>query len=231
MTENDDRIRLVKWGKGQMTKAILLFSGGIDSSVALFWALSKGWEVVPLTINYKDRPEAERRAMRSILKKAGVNSLIEIPLEFMKDVEELKKIEAVPSNLTDAPESYIPARNMVFYAIAAYFAETLEASAIIGGHNQTDPKIFPDSGTKFFRRLGIVFEQGLMSYTKNPVKIVLPLSRYTKAQIVRLGRRLAAPLEITWSCEFDGKEECGNCPSCKDKERAFATVGAGTTSP
>ncbi len=214
-----------------MTKVILLFSGGIDSTVALYWSLSKGWEVVPITMNYKARPKAESRAVKAILERAKVDCLIEIPLEFMADVSHLKNEQTNPPNLIDAPPSYIPARNMMYYSIAAYFAEILGASVIVGGHNQSDPQEFPDSSAKFFRRMGILFENGLRSFQKNPVKITLPLSRYSKAQVLRLGMRLGAPLELTWSCERDGKQQCGTCSSCMDKEKTMASLKDSASGP
>ena len=214
-----------------MTKAILLFSGGIDSTVALFWTLSKGWEIVPISVNYKGRPRAERKAVKVILEKAKVDNLIEIPLDFMMDVNHLKAVQIHPPNLVDAPPSYIPARNMMYYSIAAYFAEILQANVIVGGHNQSDPQEFPDSSAKFFRRMGILFEEGLRSFQKNPVRILLPLSRYSKAQVIRLGMRIGAPLDLTWSCEQDGKQQCGTCSSCLDKEKTMANLKASTSGP
>ena len=205
---------------------MLLLSGGLDSAVALWWARAQGYEVLPLTFHYYRRPKAEGAAMRRQLEKVGSPRLREIDLPFLKDNEDLLKTEtAVNPLLAKSPEGYIPARNMVFYALAAYHAEVEKASWVIGGHNGLDPETFPDSSPKFFDFLNSLYRLGIWSYGASPVQVVQPLSGKDKAAVVRMGIGLGVPFEDTWSCYWDGEAHCGICPSCLERKEAFAGAG------
>jgi len=208
-----------------MNKAIVLVSGGIDSTVALWWAKRQGWRVIPLTMNYHARPRAEKSATRRILDKAGIKHLVEVPLGFVKEVGDLAKEGGSPGFLDESPEGYIPARNMIFYSIAAYYAEFLDARFVVGGHNETDPQEFPDSSPEFFRNLNRLMAKGLWSYAHRPVKVLVPLRHKKKLQVVRLGMKLGAPIHLTWSCRHDGRRPCGECSSCIERDEAFRLAG------
>jgi len=148
-------------------------------------------------------------------------------LRAVKEVYDLAREGRVPRTLKDAPEGYIPARNMIFYSIAAYYAEVFGAEFIVGGHNRGDPEEFPDSNPSFFRQMNISLRMGLWSYRQKAVKILTPLRDKTKQDVVRLGLRLGAPLRLTWSCRFDGKEPCGKCSSCIERDQALASADTG----
>ncbi len=208
-----------------MNKVIVLVSGGIDSTVALWWAMSQGWVAIPLTFDYFARPRAEKIATGRVLRKAGIRHLVEVPLEFMKESEDIAKHRDFPSRLRGFPEGYVPARNMIFYSIAAYYSEVLDARFVVGGHNETDTQEFPDSSPGFFRELNRLLVKGLWSYERGPVKILTPLHHKTKNRVVRLGLKLGAPIDLTWSCHHDGKQPCGKCSSCVERYEAFRTVG------
>jgi 7-cyano-7-deazaguanine synthase len=206
-------------------RAILLLSGGLDSAVALWWARAEGFEALPLTFHYHLRPRAEVRATRRLAELAGVPAPLEIDLPFLKDVEDLRKAgDLANPALSGAPDAYIPARNLVFYALAASRAEAEGAAAVIGGHNGRDPVAFPDSSPRFFRALGRVYRLGVWSYARSPVRIVQPLSGKSKAAVLRLGADLGVPFAETWSCYLDGPSPCGRCASCLERREAFAEV-------
>ena len=207
------------------TRALVLLSGGIDSAVCLWWSRRQRWNILPLTIDYHERPAAEVRAVRSLLAAAGIRNLVEVPLPFLKEVSDLKD-DGLPDRLRHgAPDAYIPARNMIFYALAGYYAETLDAPLIIGGHNGIDPETFPDSSPDFFTHVNSLYRLGLWSYAKNPVSIKLPLAGKPKEEVVSLGLKLGVPFERTWSCYFDGATHCGRCPSCLERREAFRRLG------
>jgi 7-cyano-7-deazaguanine synthase len=208
-----------------MTKAVVLISGGIDSTVALWWAMSRGWQPIPLTFDYYARPEAEKAATRSILRKAGIRRFIEVPLRFVREVEDLGGDVSGRGRLRGAPDGYIPARNMIFYSVAAYYAEVRDAEFIVGGHNLADPEEFPDSARDFFKQLNALLKIGLWSYKRGPAKILTPLKDKSKRDVVRLGLRLGAPLDLTWSCHRDGRKPCGRCSSCVERNLAFSSAG------
>jgi 7-cyano-7-deazaguanine synthase len=206
-------------------KAVLLLSGGIDSAVSLYWAKAKGWDIRPLTFHYFRRPPQEVVATRKILQASGIGQLREIDLPFLREVDDLKAAGLENQDLLASPEGYIPARNMVFYALAAYEAEPLGARWVIGGHNGSDPDTFPDSSPKFFNIFNSMYRLGLWSYAKTPVQILLPLSGKSKVEVVRLGLEFKVPFEITWSCYWDRDVHCGRCASCVERKDAFRTLG------
>ncbi len=208
-----------------MAKAIVLLSGGIDSTVAFWWAMRKGWQVTPLTFHYYRRPVAERAAVGRVLKEGGIEGLLQVSLGYLREVDDLGTRQNLNPHLSGAPEGYIPARNMVFYSIAANYAEILGADFIVGGHNRGDPEEFPDSGPRFFEQMNSLLTMGLWSYPKKNVKITLPLRGKSKREVVGLGLKLGAPLELTWSCHHDGKKPCGKCSSCVERAAAFESFG------
>src|SRR2546427_2349583 len=206
-------------------KAIVLLSGGIDSAVFLWCASAKGWGVRPLTFHYFRRPPQEVVATCALLEASNTAGLREIDLPFLREVDDLKAAGIENKDLLASPEGYIPARNMVFYSLAAYEAEPLGARWVIGGHNGSDPEAFPDASPKFFNFFNSMYRLGLWSYPKTPVQILLPLSGKSKVDVVRLGLDLGVPLELTWSCYWDREKHCGICASCRERREAFAALG------
>jgi 7-cyano-7-deazaguanine synthase len=206
-------------------KALVLLSGGIDSAVCLWWSRRQRWELSALTVDYHERPAAETRAVRDLLAAAGVRELVQVPLPFLKEISDLKKDGLRNPDLDAAPDSYIPARNMVFYSVAGYYAETLGIPLIVGGHNGIDPKTFPDSSPDFFGHVNSLYRLGLWSYGRAPVAIKLPLAGKPKEEVVGMGRDLGVPFDRTWSCYFDGAKHCGRCPSCLERKAAFRGIG------
>jgi 7-cyano-7-deazaguanine synthase len=205
-------------------RALVLLSGGIDSTVALWWALEQGYEVRALTVHYLKRPPPEKQATRTIADEAGVE-LIELELPWLQELED--PVHPLLDNpaLADAPEGYVPARNPIFYAIAAHIAEIVGAERIVGGHNGVDPDRFPDASAAFFDRMGDLLEDSLASGME--LGIEQPLHGMAKEAVVEEGLRLGAPLEASWSCYERGPEPCGECPSCRTRAEAFAAAGVG----
>ena len=208
-----------------MERAIVLLSGGVDSAVTLWWAKRQGWEIHPLTFDYFGRPRQERNAVHALTSRAGTESVRQVDLPFLKEVDDLRKEGFENRRLLEAPEGYIPGRNLIFYGLAGYFAELDAVRYIVGGHNGIDPESFPDSSPKFFNFLNSVFHLSIWSYDASPVKILVPLSGKSKEEVVRLGLEMNVPFDVTWSCYWDRETHCGTCVSCRERRDAFATVG------
>lgn len=214
-------------------RALVLLSGGIDSAVALHWSLREGHEVVPLTFDYHQRPQREVEACEALLEHARARGGAVAPLQriatpFLREVEDLAQR---PGHLAAAPEGYIPARNLVFYAIAASLAEVHGAQHIVGGHNGTDPELFPDASPAFFASFNALLGRGAWSHARRPFEVVLPIAGQSKADVLRLGRALGVDFARTWSCYHDRKMHCGACGSCVERREGFAGTGLSDPAP
>ena len=208
-----------------MERAIVLLSGGIDSAVTLWWARKQGWDAHPLTFDYFGRPRREHTAVEALVKEAGVPPTRTVDLPFLKEVDDLRAAGLANPVLKDSPEGYIPARNLIFYSLAAYYAELEGSRYLVGGHNGIDPASFPDASPRFFEFLNSVFRLSLWSYDASPVQVVVPLSGKSKEDVLRLGQDLGVPFGITWSCYWDREVHCGTCVSCRERRDAFAALG------
>lgn len=208
-----------------MDHALVLLSGGVDSAVTLWWAKAQGWAVQPLTFDYFGRPKQEHAAIRGLVDAADVRPIRTVELPFLKEVDDLRPSGFDNAALGASPEGYIPARNLIFYGLAAYFAELDGTRYLVGGHNGADPESFPDASPKFFDHLNEVLRMSLWSYEQSPVEIVLPLAGKTKEDVLRMGRRLGVPFELTWSCYWDQNVHCGTCVSCTERREAFKAIG------
>lgn len=212
-----------------MKKAIVLFSGGLDSTVCLSWALSKNYKTIALTFDYGQRHIKENLAAKKI------TTLLKVPLYKIKlNFPWLKKSSLVDKNKkipdincfkrekNSIPSTYVPGRNLVFVSIAASFADAIGAEAIICGPNAVDYSGYPDCRPEFYKSLQEAINKG----TKNPtlgrkIELLTPIINMSKAEIVKLGIELKAPLQYTWSCYKGGKKPCGHCDSCKLRAKGF----------
>ena len=208
-----------------MDRAIVLLSGGVDSAVTLWWTKKQGWDVQPLTFDYFGRPRREHTAIEGLVKEAGVRPVRTVGLPFLKEVDDLRSSGLANPVLEDSPEGYIPARNLIFYSLAAYYAELDGTRYLVGGHNGIDPESFPDASPKFFEFLNSMFHLSLWSFDRSPVQVVVPLSGKSKEDVLRMGRDLGVPFGLTWSCYWDRDVHCGTCVSCRERREAFAALG------
>jgi 7-cyano-7-deazaguanine synthase len=204
--------------------AIVLLSGGIDSAVALFWARHQGYRLFALEFEYHLRPKRERECAAALAAPTGAVR-IPVPVPFLYEAEDLAEAGMKADHLRESPRGYIPARNLVFYAIAGYHAEALGAGVIVGGHNKDDAARFPDAGRPFFETLTQLFSRAMWSPAGRALRIVLPLAEKDKTATVKLGLELGVPFGHTWSCYEDAPHPCGRCPHCEERARAFAACG------
>ena len=201
-------------------KAIILLSGGLDSSATLYWAQEHGYECHALIFDYGQRHKKELKSAVKIAKCAKVSyQIIKISLPW-KGSSLLDKNKKIPvrKDLKGIPSTYVPARNTIFLSFATSYAEAIGAQAILIGANAIDFSGYPDCRPPYYRAFQRVIETG----TKiGKIKIVTPLIHKTKAQIVELALKLKVPVELTWSCYEGGKKPCGKCDSCKLRKKGF----------
>jgi 7-cyano-7-deazaguanine synthase len=215
-------------------KAVSLLSGGLDSTVTLAYALSQGFDVVPLTIRYGQRHVRELESAKAVVKHYGLNNHVIMDLDLSSFRSALTRNDlSVPERGStadigsDIPITYVPARNIIFLSIAAGLAESVDADRIFIGANAIDYSGYPDCRPEFFRAFETVLKVGTKAGVEGePIIIEHPILRSTKADIVRLGKKLNAPLELTWSCYQGGEKACGKCDSCLIRLKGFEDVGS-----
>ena len=196
-------------------KALVLISGGLDSSTSLYWAKNKFDEVEAITFDYYQRINSEKNATLAIAKLAKVK-LTEVKIPFIKEKSKYSKSKKSNGHYL---QSYIPLRNLIFYSIAGHFAQVNNITNLVGGHNADDGKIFNDATKSYFRKMNKLVLQGLADSID--CKILLPLNDLTRLDVIRMARRINVPIELTWSCQREGKFPCCTCYACKERLIAF----------
>jgi len=126
----------------------------------------------------------------------------------------------------DIPDTYVPARNLIMLSIAAGLCESIGAEMIYIGANSIDYSGYPDCRKEFFTALEETIKKGTKKGIEgSPIKVMTPILDMTKADIVKLGKKLNAPMHLTWSC-YDGNErQCGKCDSCILRKKGFEDAG------
>ena len=214
-----------------MPKAVVLLSGGLDSTVTLAIALNEGMEVVPLSFRYGQRHTKELDSAEAVCRYYGIRgAVIDIDLSSFNSALTDRNIN-VPLDRKgkleeEIPVTYVPARNIIFLSIAAGLCESVGAEAIYIGANAVDYSGYPDCRPEFFRSFGETLALGTKIGTEGrAAEIRTPIISFSKADIVRKGKELNAPLHLTWSCYEGGDRACGRCDSCKLRLKGFREAG------
>ena len=218
-------------------KALVLFSGGLDSTTCLALAVQRfGAEnVIALSVYYGQKHDREIRAAREIAEYYGVQqkfldltaifadsdcSLLskndaEIPAESY--AEQLAKTDGKPVS------TYVPFRNGLFLASAASIAIANGCSVIYYGAHSDDAagNAYPDCSDRFNRAMN----EAVFTGSGEQLRIEAPFVNMKKADVVRTGIRLRVPFTLTWSCYEGGDAPCGTCGTCRDRAAAFAANG------
>lgn len=217
--------------------AVVLCSGGLDSTTCIAIALRDGFEIVALSLVYGQRHELEIGAARRVADHFDVERHVVLDLGFFREIggSALTADIDVPLGRSaeemseEIPVTYVPARNLVFLSYATGLAETSGANDVFIGVNALDYSGYPDCRPEFIRSFQetarLATKAGVESET--PFRIHAPLVDLTKAEIIQLGSKLGAPFELTHSCynpSEDGKS-CGLCDSCHLRLEGFAEAG------
>ena len=212
-----------------ISKAVVLLSGGLDSATVLAMAAAQGYSCYALSFNYNQRSVSELNAAKKVAQLAQQHKVLDIDLSAFGGSALTDATIAVP---TDAPEgipiTYVPARNTVFLSLALAWAEVLDAHDIFIGVNAVDYSGYPDCRPQFIQ----AFEQMANLATKAGVEgqkitIHTPLIDLTKAQIISAGVALGVDYAATVSCYQADAEgaACGVCDSCRIRQQGFAAAG------
>lgn len=211
-----------------MKKAIVLLSGGLDSTTCLYWALRKGYAPYCLIFDYNQRHKKEITRAVKIASRTNVSyHIVKFSLPW-KGSSLLDKNLGIPLSTinhqlsTHIPSTYVPARNTIFLSFAVSFAEAAGADIIVIGANALDYSGYPDCRPGYYKTFNALVKVGTKAGVEGKApKIVTPLINLSKANIIRLGSKLNVPYELTWSCYKGGKKPCGICDSCLLRAKGF----------
>ncbi|MEW6007522.1 MAG: 7-cyano-7-deazaguanine synthase QueC [bacterium] len=208
-------------------KAVILTSGGLDSSTILYLAKSKGYICFPLSFDYGQRHKKELICARKIAESLGLSLVvIKIRLPWLSSSLTDKKkplsspeIEKIGERI---PSTYVSARNLIFLSIGISYAEEIKGGSIFIGANARDFSGYPDCRDdfleSFFKTASLGTKAGV---SKKPISIERPLINKTKGEIVVLAKKLGVPFGLTWSCYKGGEKPCGICESCLLRKYGF----------
>ncbi len=219
--------------KNKVKKAVVLLSGGLDSTTTLAIAKSKGFECFALTFRYGQRHSIEERSAKKIAGIFGIQQfIIDVnPVVFRNSALTDKSIK-VPTNRkidrTDIPITYVPARNTIFLSYALAFAESIGAFDIFIGVNATDYSGYPDCRPEYIQAYEKMANLAVAAAVqkKGRFRIHTPIIRMSKAQIIKTGIKLGVDYSLTHSCYNPDRNgnACGRCDSCKLRLKGFAAA-------
>jgi 7-cyano-7-deazaguanine synthase len=220
---------------GGAPRAVVLLSGGLDSSTCLAVARAEGFEVHALSVDYGQRHKGELRQARRIAEALGAadHRVVKVDLSAFGGSALTDPDIAVPKGRSakemarEIPVTYVPARNTVLLSLALAHAETIGAEDVYVGVNAIDYSGYPDCRPAFLR----AFERLAKVATKagvegRPLRVRAPLLKLSKAGIVKLGARLGVPYRLTLTCydPIRGRA-CGKCDACLLRRKGFAEAG------
>lgn len=223
----------IKVRGSKVQKAIVLFSGGLDSATTLYYAKSKGYDCECLIFDYGQRHKREIESAKKIARACGAGyKVIKIKLPWKgsalldNSISVPKPANRPTGEPVNIPSTYVPARNTIFLSFAASFAEAIGARAVFIGANAIDYSGYPDCRPAYFEAFGKAIGLGTKAgIGEKPIEIFAPLIDKTKAGIIRMGMKLKAPYELTWSCYKGGKSPCLECDSCALRAKGFKEAG------
>jgi len=213
-------------------KAVVLSSGGIDSTTVMAMAKAEGYEIYGLSFNYGQRHALELNAAKRVAKALAVKEHLIIDLDLRKiggsaltDAIDVPKGRSKQEIKQGIPVTYVPARNTIFLSYALAWAEKLEAGAIFIGVTAVDYSGYPDCRPEYIRAFEQMANLALKATVEGRIKIRIhtPLIDMTKAEIIRKGLELEVDYGLTHSC-YDPSAEgkaCGQCDACLLRKKGF----------
>ncbi len=216
-----------------MKKSIVLFSGGLDSTTAIYWALERYEKVFALTFDYGQRNRIEldmagkvaqklsipQKILRVNLKQIGGSSLTDTKLS-------LPQYERMEESEEGLPSTYVPFRNGIFLALAAAWAEVVGIKEIVCGFNVIDSPNYPDTRKQFVQAMQEAINLGTKaSLSPEKIKIIAPFLKMKKSDIIKEGLSLNVDYSFAISCYCGEEIPCQKCSSCVLRQKAWEEVG------
>jgi len=212
-------------------KAVVIASGGVDSSTLLYKTVNDNYETYALTFIYGQKHKREIESAKKICEGIKVHHKI-IDLSVLKDVLSGSALTDSGVEIPEVPETaeyyetlratIVPNRNSIFLSIAIGYAVSIKANYIFFGAHHSDRGVYPDCRQEFVE--AFEYAERLANDSTHLV-ISAPFVRMNKSEIVKLGAVLGVPYKETWSCYKGGRIHCGVCSSCRERKRAFQEAG------
>ncbi len=215
-------------------KAVVLLSGGLDSTTCAYLAKAEGYEVHALSFNYGQRLAKELDSARAVAQAVGASEHIVMTFDLTKwggsaltsdaiDVPTGRSVDVMEESI---PVTYVPGRNTLFLSFGLSYAEAIGAEAIFIGVNAYDYSGYPDCRPEFIAAFQEMARLGTKAGVEgNPIRIETPLLHWTKAEIIRHGLAVGTDYRMTWSCYQGGDQPCGACDSCLLRAKGFEEAG------
>ncbi len=199
-----------------MSKVVLLLSGGIDSTVLLYYLKSLGHEVSAVTFDYGQKNWKEIKMVKLLAEKT------QTPLKIFKirNLSELAKSSLLGKEPASPNQTFfVPGRNAIFLSLATAYAQSIGAEEVVYGSTLEDYNDYPDCRPEFVENFSKAME---VAYG---VKVSAPFINKSKSEIVKIGKELGVDFKLTWSCYYSGRKHCGKCPACLKRKKAFEENG------
>lgn len=212
---------------GDKKTAVVLVSGGLDSTTLLYQALDWGYKCFCLIFDYGQRHRREVEAAKTIAQEVNCQWKIvkfNLPWKGSSLLDRRMHIPRAEDRETkgDIPSTYVPSRNTIFLSFALSYAEVVGAETIFIGAHYPDSSNYPDCKSKYFRALQRLFRVGTARGLKGKgIRVLAPLVNLSKAEVIKIGMRLKVPYELTWSCYAGGQRPCLKCESCLLRTKGF----------
>ncbi len=204
-------------------KTVIVYSGGLDSTVLLYHLRASGHELHALSIDYGQRHRCELDRAADLCEELGIPH----PTADLSAIQPLlagnsltsPEIEVAEGHYTEESmkSTVVPNRNMIFLALATGHALSIKAGQVAYAAHFGDHAIYPDCRNEFAEAMAAAIRIA----DWNPVELVRPFVDWTKADIVRRGAELGVPFARTWSCYKGGAQHCGRCGTCIERREAF----------
>lgn len=215
-----------------MKKAVLILSGGLDSSTLGYWLKANGYnELVCITYNYGQRQVLELAAAKKIAATLNAQHHI-IDLTFMQKFLTTSSLTnhdiAVPHgeyNKENMQVTVVPNRNTMLLSFAWTIACNEQADILAYGAHGGDHYIYPDTRPDYFNALNLALRLGTEDSRKINLHLVAPFIHLKKAEIIKIGHELNVPFADTWTCYEGGNTHCGLCGSCQNRKQGFIQAG------
>ena len=214
-------------------KAVILLSGGLDSSTVLYQAKADGCQCYSISFDYQQRHRKELNSALMLANTAGVieHQVVNFDLRqwggsaLTDDKINLPQQRSLAEMADNIPITYVPARNTIFLSFALGYAEAIAAERVYIGVNALDYSGYPDCRPDYIQAVQEVFRLGTkQGRSGEPIKIIAPLIDLKKTEIIQLGNQLGVPWHLTWSCYAGNDIACGVCDSCQLRLAAFAEL-------